>query len=233
MQQLVKSSFVPPPDDLAEGRIGEWMHTASGGRFYPLDIRPEEIKINDIANGHALDCRYNGQGRVDRFYSVAEHTYHLAWYALVILGDAWLAWAMLFHDSPEGYLKDLSRAVKHSIGMGPPVGFPMHPPLPWERTYNGYARMEDALGKVIFAKVGLTEVMTMRKTEIKALDCRIVPLEKAKVMKYPQPWAYDVYEALPNVEIKCWRPEIAKAMWAGMYKRLAILVGQTAEEIEL
>ena len=40
---------------------GDWMRTRSGGRFYPADPRPEEVKILDIASGLAKECRYGGQ----------------------------------------------------------------------------------------------------------------------------------------------------------------------------
>jgi hypothetical protein len=48
------------------------MQLSSGGRFWPLDPRQEDIHIEDIANGLALDCRYAGQCKIDSFYSVAE-----------------------------------------------------------------------------------------------------------------------------------------------------------------
>ena len=47
-------------------RYGGWMQVYSGGKFYPLDPRPEEIFIEDIAHSLSLLCRY--VGHINRFY---------------------------------------------------------------------------------------------------------------------------------------------------------------------
>ena len=101
--------------DIVEGRKGRWMHTSLGGRFWPEDPRVDEVHISDIANGLALDCRYSGQGRVDRFYSVAEHSALMAWYAMDNYRP-WLAYLCLLHDAAEAYLNDLSPAIKKALG---------------------------------------------------------------------------------------------------------------------
>ena len=55
---------------------GNWMQTFTGGRFYPSDPRYEDIHIEDIAHGLSMTCRFGGQ--CDHFYSVAEHSWHVA-----------------------------------------------------------------------------------------------------------------------------------------------------------
>ncbi len=50
-------------------RKGEWIQTYTGKQFWPLDPRPEDIDIEDIAHALALTCRFNGH--CDYFYSVA------------------------------------------------------------------------------------------------------------------------------------------------------------------
>lgn len=57
---------------LDEARIGDWMQTASGRMFWPVDPRPEDVEINDIAHALSLTCRYCGHVR--EFYSVAQHS---------------------------------------------------------------------------------------------------------------------------------------------------------------
>lgn len=52
-------------------RKGDWILTFTGRRFYPLDPRPEDVCLEDIAHALSLICRYNGHSRF--FYSVAEH----------------------------------------------------------------------------------------------------------------------------------------------------------------
>lgn len=89
-------------------RKGHWMQTATGRAYWPLDPRPDEVFIQDIAAGLSRECRYGGHLRdeVDH-YSVAEHC---------VLGSYLVprecAFAFLMHDSPEGYIKDVPRPIK-------------------------------------------------------------------------------------------------------------------------
>jgi hypothetical protein len=190
------------PEDTVEDRKGEWMHTFTGKRFFPEDPRVEDVDIEDIANGLALDCRYGGQGRPDRYYSVAEHSVHMATYAYYQLSWPVLAClAVLLHDAAEAYINDLPRSVKRAIG-------------------SPYKDLEAAVDTVIFQKFGVAKVFEARKVQIKGLDCRIVPLEKAAIMNIDQPWAYDVFDALPNTEIQCWSPEQAKHHFMSMFRIL-------------
>lgn len=41
-------------------RKGDWFLTYTGIHFYPMDPRPEEVCIEDIAHALALQCRFNG-----------------------------------------------------------------------------------------------------------------------------------------------------------------------------
>ena len=79
---------------------GDWMQTNSGGRYYPMDPRPEDIEPRDIAHALSLLCRYGGH--VDRFYSVAEHC--------VLMSEAVApehALYALLHVATEAYVVDV------------------------------------------------------------------------------------------------------------------------------
>ena len=52
-------------------RKGDWMQTHTGGQFWPLDPRIEDINILDISASLSKINRYAGH-TLD-FYSVAEH----------------------------------------------------------------------------------------------------------------------------------------------------------------
>ena len=41
-------------------RVGNWMQTVGGRAFYPLDPRPEDVDIEDIAHALSLVCRFGG-----------------------------------------------------------------------------------------------------------------------------------------------------------------------------
>lgn len=88
-------------------RKGGYISTYTG-RFWPLDPRASEVSIKDIAHSLAMQCRYAGHG--NRFYSVAEHSVHIA--RNVPPRDRL---AGLLHDAPEAYLVDVPRPVKREL----------------------------------------------------------------------------------------------------------------------
>jgi len=95
-------------------RRGDWMQTHSGLRFYPLDPRPEDIRIEDIAHALSHICRFNGH--CARFYSVAEHSIMVAREVYRALAchprRDLLALTALLHDASEAYLCDVPRPLK-------------------------------------------------------------------------------------------------------------------------
>ncbi|MFT4099281.1 MAG: phosphohydrolase [Rhodoblastus sp.] len=93
---------------LPGARRGDWIQTFTGRQFWPLDPRPEDVDIRDIAHALAHQCRY--AGHCLRFYSVAEHSILLA----QVVSPA-AAFAALMHDAAEAYLVDLPRPIKRSM----------------------------------------------------------------------------------------------------------------------
>lgn len=59
------------------GRLGDWIQVHSGGKFWPLDPRGEEVRIDDMAHALSLICRFTGHTK--DFYSVAQHSVLVAW----------------------------------------------------------------------------------------------------------------------------------------------------------
>ncbi len=84
------------------------MQTASGGIYWPLDPRAEEVGIVDIAHALAMICRYGGH--CQQFYSVAEHSVHVS--RLVPAEHALVA---LMHDATEAYCADVPRPLKKHL----------------------------------------------------------------------------------------------------------------------
>lgn len=97
-----------------EGRTGDWIQTFTGRCFYPLDPRPEEIFIEDIAHSLSLKCRYGGHSVVH--YSVAEHSVLMS---LNVAPENAL-WALL-HDAAEAYSADIPRPLKRFIKQWPGI----------------------------------------------------------------------------------------------------------------
>lgn len=90
---------------MAQTRTGGWIQTFSGGRFFPLDPRSWEVRIEDVAHALSLLCRFGGHAR--SFYSVAEHSVRVS--QACAPADAF--WGLL-HDASEAYLVDLPRPLK-------------------------------------------------------------------------------------------------------------------------
>ena len=80
------------------GRVGHAILTRMGIEFYPLDPRPDEILIHDIAHSLSLQCRW--AGHCSEFYSVAEHSIRVSDYLLETCGPS-LALVGLMHDASE------------------------------------------------------------------------------------------------------------------------------------
>ena len=186
-----------------------WMHTSLGSRMYPEAPVHKNIAISDIANGLALICRYGGQGDVYKFYSVAEHSVLMAQYALKDVGS-FAAMYVLLHDASEAYLGDLVPAVKNAVG-------------------SSYEALEDSITNAVMHKYcGHHNFRDYAKT----LDRRIVPTEKAALMRHPQPWPSDAADPLP-VEIKYWGPVEAKMRFLQMWEELRYMNGLPHERWEV
>ena len=89
-------------------RRGNPITTFTGNAFWPLDPRPEDVDILDIAHSLSQQCRWGGH--CDPFISVAEHCVRVS--RLVPLRHA--LWGLL-HDAAEAYLVDLPTPIKRVI----------------------------------------------------------------------------------------------------------------------
>ena len=89
---------------------GPWIHTWSGGRFYYLSPRAEEVVIEDIAHALSMQCRFNGH--TSEHYSVAEHSVLVSDMVFSKTGDATLGLTALLHDAAEAYIGDVVSPLK-------------------------------------------------------------------------------------------------------------------------
>jgi 5'-deoxynucleotidase YfbR-like HD superfamily hydrolase len=88
-------------------RYGDWFQTYTGIQFWPLDPRPEECLIEDIAHALALQCRFNGHCKY--FYSIAQHSVLVS----KIVKPENALWGLM-HDAAEAYVGDMVRPLKSS-----------------------------------------------------------------------------------------------------------------------
>src|SRR5581483_11639638 len=88
-------------------RNGDWFLTYTGKQFYPLDPRPDDVCIEDIAHALSNVCRFGGHCR--RFYSVAQHSVFVS----EIVKQPRLQ--ALMHDATEAYCGDVVRPLKYAM----------------------------------------------------------------------------------------------------------------------
>jgi hypothetical protein len=88
-----------------EQRKGPFQVNASGGRWWPLDPRPDDFAMEDIGHHLAMICRYGGAPRF--FYSVAEHSVLVSRHV-----PPELALHGLLHDAAEAVVGDTIKPIK-------------------------------------------------------------------------------------------------------------------------
>jgi hypothetical protein len=101
-------------DSGKQANCGLNMVTFSGRYVDPDNLKPGDIVIEDVAHGLSNCCRYGGQCR--EFYSVAQHSTHMAHQVYLETESMNLARIALMHDAPEAYCGDLVRCIKHHAG---------------------------------------------------------------------------------------------------------------------
>jgi hypothetical protein len=168
-----------------------WMQIYSGEPFWPLESKPEHIDINDIAHALGMVCRY--AGHCLRFYSVAEHSWHLSH----TVDPEHALWALL-HDASEAYIGDVVRPLKHQL--------------------PSYMEAEERLTDAIAIKFGLEGPMP---DQVKEHDTRIVVDEREQIMAPSRlPWsALEGYTPL-GVTIQGWDPYKANRMFLDRFYQL-------------
>lgn len=88
----------------------EWIQIAHGHIFHPMDPRPEEVFIEDIAQSLSRQIRYNGHS--DLIITVAQHSCNCAWLTDTMGHSAETQLAMLMHDAGEYIVGDFIRPLK-------------------------------------------------------------------------------------------------------------------------
>lgn len=127
--------------------------TYTGRKVNPLDLRVEDICVEDIA--HHLACINRWVGATREPINVAHHSVYVSY---LVEGTGWEREA-LFHDATEAYLGDVSRWVKRDPAMA------------------AYREAEDRAWSVIAKALGLREELD---PVVEEADRLMVRFEAAK-----------------------------------------------------
>jgi uncharacterized protein len=178
-------------EGIAMTRKGDWIQTYTGRKFWPLDPRPEEVQIEDIAHALSMLCRFNGH--TTEFYSVAEHSFHVS---CLLSGEH--ALVGLLHDASEAYLSDVTRPVKPFL--------------------EGYMRIESDLMGAIAERFGFS---WPPHGDVKRADTAMLATEANHLLRGgPQGWSWDWRSCVLSRELKPLPQSLAKELFMSRFKEL-------------
>lgn len=124
------------------------IRTYTGVYMDPFEMKPEQVRILDIA--HALSLTTRANGHIDHFYSVAQHCINCALEASARGLSSRAQRAALLHDASECYLADVPRPVKHRL--------------------SGYAEAEEQVTAVIERALGIEDLSEDEWRGVKEID---------------------------------------------------------------
>jgi uncharacterized protein len=171
---------------------------AGGTLFDIMDPAGSDFTITDIAHGLGRVCRF--AGHTNRFYSVAEHSIHVA--RLVPLEHARAA---LLHDASEAFIGDVTRPLKALL--------------------PDYRRIEEQIADAIARRfLPGRDGGAFSVAAIKAADMAMCMVEARHLMpeadgfwidqktdaraKYPAVW-----DQAKRIRLDCDKPEYASTAW--------------------
>ena len=169
----------------------DWIATYTGGVFFPLAPRVEDVRIRDIAHALSMLCRFAGHTR--GFYSVAQHSVLVS--RLCSQQDA--LWGLL-HDASEAYLSDIVSPLKRASGMG------------------GYRVIEQRVQLVIAQAFNLPPA---EPSSVKAADQALLRIEQRDLVTMPDGW--DVHVPPHHKRIEPWTHAESEAQFLARFLELS------------
>ena len=182
-------------DDQGRRRKGTWSQSYSGGKYWTLDPRADEVTFDDVCMG-LREPRYRGQTHGDNPYLVLEHSVIVSIVVEQMARDrGWpehlvqlAAREGLMHDGSEAYIGDVTRPLKYQWVM-------------W-----GYRRLERKWTAAVYDHFGIRP-LPMTTELVTEVDNRIVLDEVEALFIDPDMW-YRAGRARGrqrlNVEIHAW-----------------------------
>lgn len=168
--------------------------TFSGKKVDVINPNPDDITLEDIAQGLSNMSRWNGQCR--KFASVAEHSVAVSYLTKDLAG--------LMHDASEAYIADIVKTVKPHL--------------------TNYYAIEDGLMKVIAKKFDFPYpfVAKVKKADLQQLSTEAHYLTSSKGDHFD--WETYAPQGRPSVlkgiRPRSWPPKKAKEMFLARFKEL-------------
>lgn len=176
-----------------------YIRTYTGGYFWPLEPRAEDVRLEDIAHALGNQCRWTGH--VKSFYSVGQHC---------VLASRYVshenALKALLHDASEAYLADLARPIKHAPGLG-----------------ETYRQVETKLEKAIWEHFKLDGPVPSEMSsehELKQIDNALLWTEKRDLMEGDWEERLAGEERLLPITLETWSPFYAEILFLQRFDEL-------------
>ena len=150
--------------------MGDWIQTHTNVEFDIFNATEDDVNIEDISAALSKICRFGGH--CSTFYSVAQHSIHVA----ELVPDELKLHALL-HDASEAYLGDIPRPIKHS------------------NEFAFYRLIEERISKIIYKKYNLPDQLDRA---IKYADNQMLMLEASKLMPTIDNWTYFRKDLVPD-----------------------------------
>jgi hypothetical protein len=164
-------------------RKGDWCQTWTGRQFWPLDPRPADFHILDIAAG-MRNARYGAQSV--GVQTIGEHCVLMWLVARKRQFAPRIRRAVLMHDATEFILNDMLTPIK--------------------RFLPDYKAIEDRMAHALAVRFDFDHPLP---AEVKELDAAIVNDEVAQNMApIPAPWGGLNGKPL-GVPVQCWPADLA------------------------
>jgi hypothetical protein len=154
-------------------RKGNFITTYNKINFYPFDPKKDEILLDDIAHALSMICR--GNGHINHFYSVAQHSVNCCIEARQRGYSKEVQLTCLLHDASEAYLSDITRPVKKHLPE--------------------YLVIEAKLQNMIYSKYHIDYKNDKNMNKMKVIDDSILLYEKKYLMNFdviPDPMESDI-----------------------------------------
>lgn len=173
-------------------QVMSYIRTFTGILVDPVHLRPEDVRIEDIAHALSNQCRFSGH--CFPRYSVAEHSVRVMKKCQLDPLSA------LLHDASEAYLVDLPRPLKY------------HP------EFKFYKVVEAHVEGVIAERFGLIPTKEVAD-EIHVIDKRMLSTEMLKLMRREpdSPLPFEPYADLWDVKFGISAEEAEKWFLGNFY----------------
>jgi len=186
-----------------------WIQSFTGKQVFPLNLKPEQIDVRDIAHALSLKCRFTGH--VKHFYSVGQHT---------ILGSRLVPdefkLPFLLHEVSEVYLPDIAKPIKDLVYTKETHSrykVECDESIDWEV-------LESMHADVIFEALGLSILRPLIDSpQVKQMDLAMLTAEKEQLFATPAPAPWGLPEPAAKITILEWGPRIVEAIWLRLFSR--------------